>query len=102
MAGRMWSRWSTRDDGDLFSRTLGLEREPEPVEPEAATLVVMRCCAEGYEVRIEPPTATGDLRQCFVNKSEAWKAAQSIWSEHRTGFLDLTQDSERRGRPHGK
>jgi len=58
---------------------------------QAKPIVVIRPVPEGFEVTVEPPLSDGAERTLtFCDKSNAWKYAQGLWTEHRLGLSDLT------------
>ncbi len=42
--------------------------------------------------RVDPPPAAGEVSRTFFSKSEAFAHARDLWTEHRCGLTDLTEN----------
>ena len=61
--------------------------------PAPPSLVTIRRVPEGYFVNVEPPLPDGeDRRRTFGSKCAAFSYAGGIWSEHRLGACDMTEN----------
>jgi hypothetical protein len=50
----------------------------------------------GGAFRVDPPQGADELSRTFFSKSEAFAHARELWTEHRCGLSDLTENMNNR------